>query len=71
MKAKIVDLISDHCDPSIEVHVDSLSVNDIPIILVKVAEGTNRPYRYCPLNRDGSQRRVMRKQLFFQLEMCG
>lgn len=67
VKAKIVDLISDHCDPSIEVHVDSVLVNNIPIILVKVAEGTNRPYtlkdRGIFVRRGSSDRLIKRTEL--------
>jgi hypothetical protein len=68
-KAKIVDLIADHCDPSIELQIDSEVVlgQGIPITLVKVPEGTNKPYtlkdRGIFVRRGSSDRQIKRTEL--------
>jgi len=66
--AKILDLIADHCDPSIEVHIDSeVFVQDNQITLVKVPEGRNKPYilknRGIFVRRGSSNRQIKRTEL--------
>ena len=68
VKAKIVDLIADHCDPSIEVQIDSrVMVQGTPITLVKVPEGANKPYtlkdRGIFVRRGSSDRQIKRTKL--------
>jgi len=68
VKAKIEDLIADHCDPSIEVQIDSdVLVQGTPITLVKVPEGTNKPYilkdRGTFVRRGSSDRQIKRTEL--------
>lgn len=66
--AKILDLIADHCDPSIEVHIDSeVFVQENQITLVKVPEGRNKPYilknRGIFVRRGSSNRQIKRTEL--------
>ena len=68
VKSKIVDLIADHCDPSIEVQIDSeVHVQGVPITLVKVPEGANKPYflkdRGIFVRRGSSDRQIKRTEL--------
>jgi ATP-dependent DNA helicase RecG len=68
VKAKIVDLIADRCDPSIEVQIDSgVLVQGTPITLVKVPESTNKPYtlkdRGIFVRRGSSDRQIKRSEL--------
>jgi len=63
-----VDLIADHCDPPIEVQVGpNVSVKGIPITLVKVPEGTNKPYilkdKGIFVRRGSSDRQMKRTEL--------
>ena len=66
--AKIVDLISDHCDPPMVVQVNSnIDLSGKPITLVKVPEGTNKPYilkdRGIFVRRGSSDRQIRRSEL--------
>lgn len=66
--ARIVDLIAEYCDPSIEVQIDSeVLVQGIPITLVKVPEGANKPYtlkdRGIFVRRGSSDRQIKRTEL--------
>lgn len=67
-KTKIEDLIIDHCDPSIDAEIDiGVLVQGIPITLVKVPEGTNKPYilknRGIFVRRGSSNRQMKRTEL--------
>ena len=67
-KTKIIDLIAEHCNPSIEVRIDSeVLMQGIPITLVKVREGTNKPYtlkdRGIFVRRGASDRQIKRTEL--------
>ena len=66
--ARIVDLIADLCDPSIAVQIDSgVLVQGTPITLVKVLEGTNKPYtlkdRGIFVRRGSTDRQIKRTEL--------
>lgn len=66
--ARIVDLIADLCDPSIAVQIDSgVLVQGTPITLVKVPEGTNKPYtlkdRGIFVRRGSTDRQIKRTEL--------
>lgn len=68
VKDKITDLIADHCDPPIEVQVDSdVLLKGIPITLVTIEEGENRPYvlkdRGIFVRRGASDRQIKRTEL--------
>jgi hypothetical protein len=68
VKAKIDDLIHGNCDPSIEVQVHrQVMPGDIPITIVEVPEGTNKPYilnnRGIFVRRGGSDRQIKRIEL--------
>jgi ATP-dependent DNA helicase RecG len=68
VKSKIVDLIADHCDPPIEVQIDSgVLIQGTPITLVKVPEGTNKPHtlkdRDIFVRRGSSDRQIKRTEL--------
>jgi ATP-dependent DNA helicase RecG len=68
VRSKIVDLIADHCDPPIEVQIDSrVLIQGTPITLVKVPEGTNKPYtlkeRGIFVRRGSSDRQIKRTEL--------
>jgi ATP-dependent DNA helicase RecG len=68
VKAKIIDLIADHCDPPIGVQIDSgVLIQGTPITLVKVPEGTNKPYtlkdRGIFVRRGSSDRQIKRTEL--------
>jgi len=68
VKRKIVDLIAEHCDPTIKIHIDSeVMVQGTPITLVKVPEGTHKPYslknRGIFVRRGASDRQIKRTEL--------
>lgn len=68
MEGKILDLIAEYCDPSIEVQVDSeVLMEGTPITLVKVQEGANKPYtlkdRGIFVRRGASDRQIKRTEL--------
>jgi ATP-dependent DNA helicase RecG len=68
VKTRIADLIADHCDPSIEVQIDSeVLVQGVPITLVKIREGANKPYilknRGIFVRRGSSDRQIKRIEL--------
>jgi len=67
-KDKIVNLISEYCDPPIEVQIDSdVLVGAIPITMVRVEEGVNKPYvskdRGIFVRRGASDRQIKRTEL--------
>jgi hypothetical protein len=67
-KDKIVNLISEYCDPPIEVQIDSdILVGGIPITIVRVEEGVNKPYilkdRGIFARRGASDRQIKRIEL--------
>jgi hypothetical protein len=67
-KDKIVNLISEYCDPPIEVQIDSdILVGGIPITIVRVEEGVNKPYilkdRGIFARRGASDRQIKRTEL--------
>lgn len=68
VKTKITDLIAEYCDPPIDVQVDSqVLMQGIPITLVKIMEGTNKPYtlkdRGIFVRRGSSNRQMKRTEL--------
>lgn len=68
ISAKIVDLVADHCDPPIEIRTDSdVLVQGVPITLVRVPEGTNKPYtlenKGIFVRRGSSNRQIKRTEL--------
>jgi len=68
VRDKIEDWIADHCDPSIEVQIDlEVLVQGTPITVVKVPEGTNKPYilrdRGIFVRRGPNDRRIKRTEL--------
>ena len=68
VNARIMDLIAEHCDPTIEVQVDSgVLMQGVPITLVKVEEGVNKPYtlkdRGIFVRRGASDRQIKRTEL--------
>jgi hypothetical protein len=67
-KDKIVNLISEYCDPPIEVQIDSdILVGGIPITMVGVEEGVNKPYilkdRGIFVRRGASDKQIKRTEL--------
>jgi len=66
-KAKIEDLIADSCDPSIDFQIEPVIIKGLPITLVKVREGTNKPYMLRGngifLRRGSSDRQANRGEL--------
>jgi len=68
VKAKIENWIADHCDPSIDVQIDSgFRIQGTPITLVRVSEGTKKPYilkdRGIFIRRADSDRQIKRTEL--------
>lgn len=67
VKDKIVNLISDRCDPPVDVQIDSISLQKKPITLVTVPEGKNKPYtlrdRGLFIRRGSSDRQIKRTEL--------
>jgi len=68
VKTRILDLIAEYCDPPIEVQIDSeVLMEGMPITLVKVQEGPNKPYtlkdRGIFIRRGASDRQVKRTEL--------
>ena len=66
--AQIADLIHGNCDPSIEVQVrKQVLPGDIPITIIEVPEGINKPYifnnRGIFVRRGGSDRQIKRVEL--------
>ena len=41
---KIRGLVNHHCEPGIEISVEKISLDDCPVIVVKVKEGKDKPY---------------------------
>jgi len=66
-ETRIVDLIADHCDPSIGIQTNPEVLQDVPITLVKVTEGTNKPYtlkdRGIFVRRGSTNRQIKRTEL--------
>jgi len=68
VKAKIDDLIHGNCDPPIEVHVHRQIIQSgIPITIVEIPEGANKPYilnnRGIFVRRGSSDRQIKRIEL--------
>lgn len=68
VETKIVDLIAEHCDPPIDVQISpDILVHGLPITLVKVPEGKNKPYtlkdRGIFVRRGASNRQIKRTEL--------
>jgi hypothetical protein len=68
VRNKIEDWIADHCDPSIEVQIDlEVLIQGTAITLVKVLEGTNKPYilrdRGIFVRRGPNDRQIKRTEL--------
>lgn len=68
VSTKIRDFITEYCDPPIEVQIDSqVLMRGTPITLVKVPEGTNKPYtlknRGIFARRGASNKQMKRTEL--------
>jgi len=68
VKDKITDLIANYCDPPIELQIDSkVPVKDKKITLVRVPEGTNKPYllrnRGIIVRKGSTDRQITRIEL--------
>jgi hypothetical protein len=68
VKAKIEDLIDGNCEPSIKVQIKQLPLQDnIPITIVEVPEGQNKPYILANagifVRRGSSDRQIKRTEL--------
>ncbi|HKZ93683.1 MAG TPA: ATP-binding protein [Candidatus Bathyarchaeia archaeon] len=64
---KIVDMIADSCDPSIDVQIHQEVLHEIPVTIVEIPEGTNKPYvlnnRGIFIRRGASDRQIKRTEL--------
>ena len=68
VKAKIEDLIDGNCEPSIKVKISRTTIqSDLPITIVEVPEGENKPYIIINtgifLRRGSSDRQIKRTEL--------
>ncbi|MGA2768565.1 MAG: ATP-binding protein [Candidatus Bathyarchaeia archaeon] len=65
--AKIVDMIAARCDPSIKVQIRQQELNKLPITIIDVVEGTNKPYVLSNsglfVRRGASDRQIKRAEL--------
>lgn len=66
-KAKISDLIDGNCEPSIKAQVQEVKLGNLPITIVEVPEGENKPYllnnKGVFVRRGSSDRQAKRSEL--------
>lgn len=63
----VENLVSEFCDPPIRVQVSSVELHNLPMTVVRVQEGTNKPYLFKDkgifVRRGGSSRQIRRVEL--------